>query len=235
MWLTKSIVYQVTLTAVIWLLLGVYLHLSPVSWDPKISMSFFVAIPAAVIAVTQLIVTAHIQRSSYIKDYALRFRTDKELTESFHYLVYRYSNKIYESFRKAPEDRTSKEASELEAYQKDLEPELCFFDPHNPVGMPQERRLDNLLGFFDTIGYDLKRGLLNESDIAGVFGFQLDHLIQRHVVQDYLHNIEQNWPTMTSFHEKYEAPVPFRHLRTLMNKYTDFQKRRNEQARRRDK
>jgi hypothetical protein len=116
MWLTKSIVYQVVLTAVIWLLLGVYLRLSPAGWDPKISISFFVAIPAAVIAVTQLIVTAHIQRSSSIKDYALRFRTDKELTQSFHYLVYRYSNKMYESFRKPPQDRTSKEAGSYTAF-----------------------------------------------------------------------------------------------------------------------
>lgn len=144
------------------------------------------------------------QRASYIKDYAIRFRTDKELSESFHYLVYRFDNKWYQLFMQA--EKTPREVKELDDAQRDLAPDLRFFNPRDALGAPQERRLDNLLGFFDTVGYDFSRGLLHERDIAGVFGFHLDHLIQRRVIQDYLAYVKEQWPKLQSFHEQYSAP-----------------------------
>lgn len=180
--------------------------------------------PAAVIAVVQLVTSAHIQRASYIKDYALRFRTDKELTESFHYLVYRYGDSLYRIVQKPGATRTEEERRQLELAQADVPKDLQFFTPRNATGAPQERRLDNLIGFFDTLGYDLRRRLVHIDDVAGMFGVHLDHFIARTVVTDYLKEIERNWPDMDAFHEHYAAPVPFRDFRHLIERYIAFRR-----------
>lgn len=221
---------QGALISIAWVILIYYLYANPTNWDSKISIASFFAIPAMVIGVSQLLITAHIQRASYIKDYALRFRTDKELSESFHCLVYRFSNRLYSIFLKKPEDRTESERKEIEDAQLGLVEELKFFNPKDAVGAPQERRLDNLLGFFDTVGYDLKRKLIFESDVAGVFSYHLDHLIQRNIVQDYLKNIEDKWPTLETFHNRYRAPVPFKNLCYLLRTYELYRKSQNQRA-----
>lgn len=221
---------QSGVTAVLWLALAIYLYTNPTNWDPKISIASFVAIPAMVIGVSQLLITAHIQRASYIKDYAIRFRTDKELSESFHYLIYRYSNHFYEIYSKPANSRSADEQKELDAAQTGLTDDLKFFDPKQAIGSPQERRIDNLLGFFDTVGYDLRRKLLYIPDVSGVFAYHLDHLIQRRIVQAYLKNIEEKWPTLETFHERYIAPVPFKNLRYLLRKYEEHRKNENQLA-----
>jgi hypothetical protein len=226
--LTRSVLVQAAVSAILWASLALYLYATPSNWDPRISVASFVAVPAAVIGITQLVITAQVQRASYIKDYAIRFRTDKELSESFHYLVYRFDNTSYEAFLKKV--KTPEEEQALKEAQHGLVPELCFFDPKAAPGAPQERRLDNLLGFFDTVGYDLSRGLLHERDIAGVFGLHLDHLIQRRVVRDYLAYVKENWPNLRSFHEQYSAPVPFRYLRRLLRTYVEFRNAENRNA-----
>jgi len=217
----RTIIVQALAILFFWVLLGLYVYFIQGQWNPKITITSFITIPAAVIIIGQLAVNAHISRASYIKDYAIRFRTDRELTESFHYLVYRFGNTQYTIFKN--KDKSSEEEKMLEEYQKNLDDQLKFFDPENAKGLPQERRLDNLLGFFDTVGYDLKRGLLNINDVAGVFGFHLDHFNQRQVVNDYLENIKKEWPNMKSFHEDYLAPTPFRYLRYLMKTYVIYQ------------
>jgi len=226
--LTRSALIQVIISAFFCGSLAYYLYASPSNWDPKVSIASFVAIPAAVIGITQLVISAQVQRASYIKDYAIRFRTDKELSESFHYLVYRFDNSAYALFKTA--GKTPEERKALQDAQGDVAPDLRFFDPRAAQGAPQERRLDNLLGFFDTVGYDFSRGLLHERDIAGVFGFHLDHLIQRQVIQDYLAYVKEQWPNLGSFHEQYSAPVPFRYLRRLLRIYVAYRKSEEKSA-----
>lgn len=228
--LTRSILLQAAAVFVLWSLFGLYLSSDPENFDTKISLATFIAIPAAVIAITQLWVSAHIQRASYIKDYALRFRTDKELSESFHHLVYLFGNSLYDAYMKKPGRRTAQETNALKSAQKGISADLCFFNPRAAIGAPQERRLDNLLGFFDTLGYDFRRDLLHMRDIAGVFGFHLDHFVQRKVVQDYLDFVKKQWPTKESFHQYYSAPVPFRYLRLLLDAYIEFRKSETQQA-----
>lgn len=168
-----SVAFQSLAILLLWAGLMLLLRYTALQWDPTISIAAFIAVPAAVIGVAQLLVTAHVQRAAYIKDYAIRFRTDKELSESFHYLVYRFGNNLYEAFQKAAEKRSPDESEELKNAQTDVAADLTFFNPKAATGAAQERRLDNLLGFFDTIGYDFRRGLLDIRDIAGVFGFYL--------------------------------------------------------------
>jgi hypothetical protein len=228
--LTRSIKWQAVAIAALWILLGVYVWLNPQSsWDPKVSIALLAAVPAAVIGVAQLLVSSHIQRAAYIKDYALRFRTDKELSESFHYLIYLFGNTKYEAYLKGAGSQTQQQATDLARSQEGIAADLRFFNPRAAIGAPQERRLDNLLGFFDTLGYDFRRGLLEIRDIAGVFGYYLDHLIQRKVVQDYLSFVEEQWPKANSFHQQYSAPVPFLYLRSLIRAYIDLRTAQNKQ------
>jgi hypothetical protein len=225
-----AVTVQALVIATLWLALAVYLCINPTIWDPNISVASFVAIPAMVIGVTQLLISTNIQRASYIKDYAIRFRTDKELSESFHYLIYRYSNHLFEIHSKSANIRTTNEERELDDAQAGLTNDLTFFDPKQAIGSPQERIIDNLLGFFDTVGYDLRRKLLFIADVSGVFSYHLDHLIQRKVVQAYLKNIEEKWPTLETFHERYNAPVPFKNLRYLLRKYEEHRKSENQRT-----
>jgi len=226
--ITRSIVWQAIAITILWIVLGVYAQLNPQSfWDPKVSVALLLAVPAAVIGVAQLLVSSHIQRAAYIKDYALRFRTDKELSESFHYLVYLFGNDRYALYLEDSARRRQEESAELVSAQVGIAADLRFFNPRAAIHAPQERRLDNLLGFFDTVGYDFRRQLLEIRDIAGVFGYYLDHLIQRHVVRDYLAFVAEQWPRASSFHEQYSAPVPFRYLRSLLNAYIEFRRDEN--------
>jgi hypothetical protein len=223
--LVRSIRWQAVAIVALWALMAIYIAWDPQSgFDRKISIAVLIAIPAAVIGVGQLLVSSHVQRAGYIKDYALRFRTDKELTESFHYLVYSFGNAMYEAYLKQPGTRTRLESDELARAQEGVAVDLRFFNPRSTIGAPQERRIDNLLGFFDTIAYDYQRNLLEMSDIAGIFGYYLDHLIQRRVIDEYLSEVQQRWPQAKSFHERYPAPVPFRYLRNLLGAYVTFRK-----------
>ena len=168
--------------------------------------------------------TAQMQRASYIKDYALRYRADKELTESYHFLVYRFGNSLYEIFLLDPAMRTAGQQNQIDSAQEGVAPDLCFFNPRQILGSQQERRLDNLLGFFNTLGYDLERKLVAIEDVAGMFGIQLDHFVQRKIINEYLFQIEINWPRLDSFHERYQAPVPFTDLRRMINEYVRFRR-----------
>lgn len=219
----KALYIQISIILLLWVLIIIYAIFAPdITWDKKLTLGTFLSIPAAVIIIGQLAISAHIARATYIKDYALKFRTNTELSESFHYLVYRYGNGFYDIFKK--EEKSDKDIAMLEEAQKDVSMDLRFYDPDNAIGAAQERRLDNLLGFFDAVGYDLRRGLVNIKDVSGVFGYHLDHFIQRKPVQDYLLKIEKEWGTKKSFHKNYKAPTPFQYLRTMLRKYENYRK-----------
>jgi len=188
-------------------------------WDHSVSLTSIIAIPAAVITVSQLVVSNHVQRASYIKDYALRFRSDKELSESFYYLIICYGNTVFEQWKANPDAFIDQ--------QKDLVPDLRFFDPSKMVGAPQERRLDNLIGFFDALGFDYDRRLIRMKDIAGIFPTHLDHFIQRNSVESYIESIKENWPKLRSFHAKYKSPTPFFYFSKMCEDYIEYQKRHN--------
>jgi hypothetical protein len=221
----RAIAVQAVAILLLWTLLLTLPILSPAfQWDLKLTVAAFIAIPAAVIGVAQLIVTAHVQRAAYIKDYALRYRTDKELTESYHYLVYRFGNTLFDAFMLDKKARTTQQQKALDEAQLGVAPDLCFFNPKDVIGTQQERRLDNLLGFFNTLGYDLERKLVCIEDISGMFGVQLDHFVQRKIVNEYLLEIEANWPKMESFHDRYNSPVPFTDLRRMINAYIKYRK-----------
>jgi len=213
--LLRSALWQITAACAFWIIMYTLVRLGTFKWTNEITLSMYVAIPAAVIVMGQLIVNAHVQRSGYVKDYALKFRTDKDLSESFHFLVVNYGNRLYGLFERPIEQLTPDEKKELEIAQADVPPDLRFFHPTH-IGVLQERRLDNLLGFFDTLGYDYKRGLVSIKDVSALFGVQLDHFLQREAIQAYLTHVKKKWPAAKTFHEDYMAPIPYRFLDILL-------------------
>lgn len=222
---TRMITTQTMIILIAWAALILLMSLSGKPWSYDVPVTAFIAVPAAVVAVAQLFSNARVQRAAYIKDYALRFRTDKELSESFHYLVYRYGNELYAIQKKKPADRSETEAEKLKRAQEGVPADLKFYIPNDTTDTPPERRLDNLLGFFDVLGYDYKRGMVSMQDIAGVFGLHLDHLIQREVIGDYLAHVKLSWPSAKSFHRTYSAPIPYRYLLVLIEDYSAYRKR----------
>lgn len=220
----KLITTQTLIIVITWAGLIVLMSLSGKPWTYDVPVTAFIAVPTAVIAVAQLFSNARVQRAAYIKDYALRFRTDKELSESFHYLVYRYGNELYAIQMKKPAERSETEGEKLRRAQEGVPADLKFYIPNDTTDTPPERRLDNLLGFFDVLGYDYKRGMVSIHDIAGVFGLHLDHIIQREVIVDYLAYVKQSWPSAKSFHRVYSAPIPYRYLLLLIEDYATYRK-----------
>lgn len=221
--LPKIAKLQVFAIVLFWLLLIYCILKSYAKWDSMVSITSFVSIPAAIAIIGQLVIASHISRASYIRDYALKFRTDKELTESFHYLVYKCSNELFDIYVKPDEERSQEEQKKLNDSQLNVPNDLQFFDPDGVLGLPQERRIDNVLGFFDTVGYDLKKGTVNINDVSGVFGYHLAHLIQRCVVQKYLENVHEKWPTKKSFQD-INASEPFGYLKYMIASYEAHQK-----------
>lgn len=217
--LRRSATWQILSVMVVWAIAVVLASSGFLKPNFELTLSVLVAVPAAVFAVANLYASAQIQRSAYVKDYALKFRTDKELSESFYYLVMNFGNKNYDVFVMPEEKRTPEEKKQLEEAQKGLTNDLKFFHPDNMVGMPQERRLDNLLGFFDSLGYDYCRGLISLRDIAGMFGLQLEHLNQRKAIQGYIDHVRHHWSELTSFTS---ARTPYTYLHLLLTDYKAF-------------
>ena len=221
-YLTKATKYQIALIVISWVALLIYIQFCHDIWDPTVSFTSFVGVPATIIIIFQLVINSHISQASYIKDYALRFRADSELTESFHYLIYKYGNELLKIYLKPEEERTEEEKKALEESQQGVPNFLQFFNPESAIGIPQERKLDNVLGFFDTVGYDLTRGMVSINDVSGVFSFHLDHLIQRNVVKLYLCKIKNEWDSKKSFHTNYKSPTPFGYLRSMLSVYVKY-------------
>lgn len=218
----KLIITQAAIIGIAWVSLVMLMRLGGQPWALDVPITAFIAVPAAVIAVAQLFSNSRVQRAAYIKDYALRFRTDKELSESFHYLVYRYGNELYAIAKKPPGERAEGEQEKLRRAQDGVPADLKFYIPDDTTDTPPERRLDNLLGFFDVLGYDCRREMVSMQDIAGVFGLHLDHFIQRKVISDYLAYVKKSWPMAESFHRTYSAPIPYRYLVLLLEDYSKY-------------
>ena len=135
--------------------------------------------------------------------------------------MYGFDNDFYRIYKKPNTDRSTCESKRLEDAQTDVPPDLQFFDPKRIIGLPQERQFDDLMGLFDTIGYDYERKLLNMDDIDGLIGIYLLHLRQRDVVQEYLEDTKK-WA------KKYKKSLPedhyppadaYRYLRRLIKEH----------------
>lgn len=124
---SRSLVIQIAAMVCFWLLLVTLIGQNVLEFDNKINFTFLVGIPAVVIGVAQLVKNTKMERAAHIRDYAIKFHSDKDLSESFHYLVLRYGNDYYDLYLKT--QRSEMESQKLDAAQAGIAEDLRFYDP----------------------------------------------------------------------------------------------------------
>ncbi|GAB3911550.1 hypothetical protein GCM10028803_53280 [Larkinella knui] len=182
--------------------------------DKKIPMVVFASLPPVLIVIIQFRNTLALQKATFIKDFVSKLYTDKELSQSFHYLIYKYENDVYKEFLKASPERRQE-------MQKGRSEGIRYFDPATFQGTEEERRFDGILGYFDIIGYHYSSGTLEIEDIGKLLGYHLTFLLKREVVTDYLNSIPQYWEGIT----RNRVPTsvsPLRYLTILLNAFIKY-------------
>ena len=180
-------------------------------FDNKVQIGVFATLPLFVLTVLQIRQSIRLQKATFIKDFVAKLHTETELSQSFHSLVYGFTNSIYEDVRSGKLDPDTSTRPE------GLRP----FNPDKFQGTEEERRLDALLGYFDIIGYHYHTGAIDMVEIAGVLGYQLAALSTRDVIREYLDSLPKYWAESSFSKRGPKAVAPFRYLTVLL---TDFQK-----------
>jgi len=201
-----------------------------IAFDNKLGISLFATVPAFVITIIQIIRTQQIQRAAYMKDFLTEFQKNSELYSTYHDLVYRYRDQIFEKVEAAAKEhlngRTALTADEkpefncLSHVQKSTEEGKRFFHPLFFQFSPEEKKLDGLLDYFNTIGFYLYQGMVRIEDVVAVLGDYLAVLADRKIVDAYLATCDD--PTQWKYDDTVGATTPYRHLRFLLESYQEY-------------
>jgi hypothetical protein len=154
-------------------------------------------------------------RSGLVKEFAAKLHTEESLSETFFYLVYCYSDKLYDDFKAATPEQKA-------AMQKHRPEGRRLYDPAKFQGTEEERRLDALLGYLDVIAFHYRRGVLPMRDIAGSMGFHLQAIASRKVIVEYRNTTADTWWDKSSFQKDYKSVAPFGYLDNLLNDFKNF-------------
>jgi hypothetical protein len=221
------------------------LFLDPkIQFDNKIGVSLFLAVPAFIIAIAQLIRTQQVQRASYIKDFLTEFRKNNDLYTAYYDLVYRYRDEIYDKVDKIAEqyiaNRSAPSADQKPVFdcfdELQISKELGarFFHPRFFQFSPEEKKLDGLLDYFNALGLYLYEGLLDMDDIVTILGDYIAVLADRKIIASYLAlcNDSKAW----KYDDSVGASPPYRHVTYLLESYQDynlqeFQRKREKELR----
>lgn len=197
------------------------------------------------IATIALVVTAYSQlrrnhenqRGAFLSQYVSKIFTDKELSDTFHYLVYTYDDEMFCKVKvRLNEEKLPKGSGQKEMYQC-LDPlqdgrgeGFRFYHPAMFLGSAEEKRLDSLLGYFNIIAYycdEEKQKILSPDDINGSVGYHLTVMLRRNVIQEYMKLIREDWKRDGRHAERFGMEQPFHHLRNLFN-YLELKRFENE-------
>jgi len=189
-------------------------------FDKRIGIAVFGGLPILLLTLVQIYTTSVVQRANLVKDLASKLYTDKELTQTFHFLVYTFDDKLYDAFLKA----NSTQRAEMNVNRPEG---LRLFDPSTLTGSDEERRLDALLGYMDIIAYHYHRRLVQMVDIAGVLGYQLAIISSRKAVTEYLNSIPSFWKESRYGRTFGKESVPLRYLDKLLVDYRVYCQRQN--------
>jgi hypothetical protein len=151
---------------------------------------------------------------------AVGLRTNEELSKTFYYLVYNYTDTKFEEFKNA-------DAPAREILQKGRPEGYHLFDPDLFQGSEEERHLDSLLGYLDVVGYHHYRKIVHIRDIAGALGWQLAYVASRKVVSAYLTPIPKHWKESSMTRET-ESVAPFRYLSLMLEELETWNKSHKE-------
>ena len=196
------------------------LHLRP---ELTVGVATFTAVPLLVFTLMELGRNLRLQRAAFIKDYVSQFFTNGDLYQTFHELIYSYTNDLFEKIDAIKEEqklgRSDDEKRPLFEPFEDLQDGRPIgsrlYHPRLFQCSPEERRLDGLLGYFDVIAYYYAKGYLRIEDIAGSVGYFLAVIRARDVVADYLKLNREAW-TKAEYNSSMGVTPPFAYLHRLL-------------------
>ena len=205
----------------------------------SIRAALITAIPAIALflaAYIQLRRNARNQRVAFVSQYVSRIFTDQELSDTFHYLIYTYSNDRFCRVKmKLKDDGITRESchghettheamyASLYSLQDGRKKGFRFYHPDFFQRSVEEKRLDSLLGYFNIIAYYVRKGLLDRKDIDGSIGYHLTVMGTRDVIAEYMKIIEEEWNKEGRYARQFGMGQPFRDLKWLLD---ELRKRR---------
>jgi hypothetical protein len=181
--------------------LALYVLAQPLGFgfEPKLSWAAVVAVPGFAITILTLTQTVALQRGAFVKDYIAQFFLRPELYGTWHDLVYRYSNELFnevDAFVNLNQLATSQEKPVQLALSSEMVRKwsnIIIYHPNCFQGSEHERKLDAMLGDLNVIGYYHYRGLVSLNDISGSLGYFLAFVRYRKVVQCYIDSVKNEW------------------------------------------
>ena len=209
------------------------------TWN-SIGAALIVAIPTIALfmaAYVQLRKNREYQRAAFLSQYISKIFTNKEFSDTFHYLVYTYEDEYFCRVKMKLKDdgitvesgqKTMFQCLDSLPFQDGREEGFRFYHPGMFQGSAEERRLDSLLGYFNIIAYYYKKEkLLSMDDIDGSIGYHLTVIGERTVIAEYMRIMEEGWKK-GKFSKKFGMQEPFQDLKDLLRNLTRERKvRRN--------
>jgi hypothetical protein len=203
--------------------------LSVVAWGlgfefrAQVDLASFTTIPLLLLAILQLYRTQRTQQAASIKEFLNEFRKDDELYTIYFDLVYLYRNQLHDDMRKCVDGKTAGQLpdfSPFERMQDGREVGRRLYLPAWFTLSPEERRLDALFDYFNTLGFYYREGLVSMRDIARILGDYLAVLTQRSIVWHYLQHCQESQNSKVL--QVSRAAEPFWYVSLLLNEFAAY-------------
>lgn len=208
-------------------LILITLSLTPfVKTSFEINATLFTTIPLFILTIMQLAKTYRVQRAQYVKDFLMEFRRNKEISDSYYQLIYSYKDETYEKIKeiaKSQEEPTSSEKPVFEIFkhlQGNRKVGERYYYPKFFHFSEEERKLDGVLDFFNTLSYYWSEGLVSMEEIANTLGEYLVVISQRKVIKEYLdycNNTEES-----KYKERFESTSAYLYLVRFLEEFINF-------------
>ncbi len=203
-----------------------FIRLLRLETDLKVGIVAFTATPLLVITLMELGRNLRLQRAAFIKDYVSQFFTNVELYQTFHELIYTYTNSVFEKVDGIRKDQKLDNCEKpvfapFAEIQSDRQVGSRLYHPQLFQGSPEERKLDALLGYFDVIGFYYAKGYLRIEDIVGSVGYFLAVMKARQVVCYYLKINREAWAD-PEYNRTMGVTPPFAYLNRLLDDIQEY-------------
>lgn len=200
---------------------------SAIAMDPAIGviLALGLSIMSIILSAWRIRRTRTSHRDNFLKEYISQFFTNKQLSRTYHDLIYTYDdekfNKIKimrekENIRKFPSDKPVFKPFSRFQGSRGRKRGRRLYHPALFQGSDEERNLDTLLGYLNIIAYHYDKGAIDISDIGGSIGYHLSVVNSRAVIQEYFRLCDQAWSSDPAYRRKFGATPPFFHLRKLL-------------------
>jgi hypothetical protein len=208
-------------------------------FDPKVGASAAVAIPGFIFTVLALAHTVALQRGAFVKDYIAQFFLRPDFYETWHDLIYRYEDELFDLVDVAakrhsgtlqPRSGNPVQVVLSAATTKPGDNQLVVrvdrgqlerwsgLEPYHPdflQGSAVERRLDALLSYLNVVGYYYDRGLISLNDVYGTLGYYLSFMNHRKVISQLIKKADRDWRDPD--YQKITPRFPYHYLRGLLS------------------